>query len=199
MAKAADFNGDANETDVIPPEKCRGKGRPSILSEKAYLWLLTINNPQDHGISLDQKDILERLKDDIAAGKIVYMIARMQRIVFACDEVAELLDRTGADKERKELLAQIEARLALIARQGRAFGIHLILATQRPDANILSGQIKNNMNIRICGRADTTLSTIIIGDGRAAEQIPHDAQGRFLMEDGTVFQAYYFNGDAILK
>ena len=91
----------------------------------------------------------------------------MQRIVFACDEVAELLDKTGADKSRKELLAQIEARLALIARQGRAFGIHLILATQRPDANILPGQIKNNMNIRICGRADTTLSTIIIGDGRA--------------------------------
>lgn len=121
----------------------------------------------------------------------------MQRIVFACDEVAELLDKTGADKARKELLAQIEARLALIARQGRAFGIHLILATQRPDANILPGQIKNNMNIRICGRADTTLSTIIIGDGRAAEQIPHDAQGRFLMEDGTVFQAYYFNDDTI--
>ena len=111
--------------------------------------------------------------------------------------MAELLDKTGADKARKELLAQIEARLALIARQGRAFGIHLILATQRPDANILPGQIKNNMNIRICGRADTTLSTIIIGDGRAAEQIPHDAQGRFLMEDGTVFQAYYFNDDTI--
>ena len=70
---------------------------------------------------------------------------------------------------------------------------------QRPDANILPGQIKNNMNIRICGRADTTLSTIIIGDGRAAEQIPHDAQGRFLMEDGTVFQAYYFNDDTISK
>jgi len=52
--------------------------------------------------------------------------------------------------------------------------------------------------IRVCGRADTTLSTIIIGDGRAAEQIPHDAQGRFIMEDGTVFQAYYFN-DATLK
>lgn len=51
------------------------------------------------------------------------------------------------------------------------------------------------MNIRICGRADTTLSTIII----AAEPIPHDAQGRFLMEDGTVFQAYYFNDDTISK
>ena len=83
MAKAADFNGDANETDVIPPEKCRGKGRPSILSEKAYLWLLTINNPQDLGISLDQQDILERLKDDIAAGKIVYIIARMEQSLTA--------------------------------------------------------------------------------------------------------------------
>ena len=58
--------------------------------------------------------------------------------------------------------------------------------------------LRQRKNIRICGRADTTLSTIIIGDGRAAEQIPHDAQGRFLMEDGTVFQAYYFN-DATLK
>ncbi len=75
----------------------------------------------------------------------------MQRIVFACDEVAELLDKTGADKERKEMLAQIEANLALIARQGRAFGIHLILATQRPDANILPGQIKNKDSARCIG------------------------------------------------
>ena len=121
----------------------------------------------------------------------------LQRIIFSCDEVAELLDKTGADKERKELLAKIEARLSLIARQGRAFGIHLFLATQRPDANILSGQIKNNLNIRICGRADTTLSTIIIGDGRAAEQIPSNSQGRFLMDDGTVFQAFYFDNKQI--
>ena len=75
------------------------------------------------------------------------------RCIFACDEVAELLDRTGADNEKKKLLAQIENRLSTIARQGRAFGIHLILATQRPDANVLPGQIKNNMDFRVCGRA----------------------------------------------
>lgn len=121
----------------------------------------------------------------------------LNRIIFSCDEVAELLDKTGADKERKELLSQIEARLSTLARQGRAFGIHLVLATQRPDANILPGQIKNNLNVRICGRADATLSTIIIGDGRAAEQIPSDAQGRFIMDNGTVFQAYYFDDSLI--
>lgn len=56
----------------------------------------------------------------------------LQRLIYACDEVAEVLDKTGRSKEDKELLAQIENRLSTIARLGRAFGIHLILATQRP-------------------------------------------------------------------
>ena len=85
----------------------------------------------------------------------------LPRLVFACDEVAEMLDKTGADNERKKLLAQIENKLSTIARQGRAFGIHLILATQRPDATIIPGQIRNNMDFRVCGRADSVLSQII--------------------------------------
>ena len=107
------------------------------------------------------------------------------RIVVACDEVAEMLDKAGKTKERKENIEKIESYLSTIARQGRAFGIHLFLATQRPDANILNGQIKNNMDIRICGKADATLSTIILGDGKADTEIPKDAQGRFIMPDGT--------------
>lgn len=117
----------------------------------------------------------------------------LPRLVFACDEVAEVLDRTGRSKEDKELLAQIENRLATLARLGRAFGIHLILATQRPDANILPGQIKNNLDFRVCGRADTTLSQIILDNSSAADQIPKDARGRFITGDGTVFQAYLFD------
>lgn len=117
----------------------------------------------------------------------------MQRIIFACDEIAELMDKTGAPKERKALLDNIELHISTIARQGRAFGIHLVLATQRPDANILSGQIKNNIDIRVCSKADTTLSTIVIGDGRAHEAIPKDSQGRFINQDGTVFQGFYFD------
>ena len=117
----------------------------------------------------------------------------LKRHIFACDEIAEMLDKTGLTKEQKETVSKIESRLAMIARQGRAFGIHLILATQRPDANILSGQIKNNINCRICGRADTVLSQIILDNTAAADQIPKDARGRFLLHDGTVFQAYWFD------
>ena len=97
------------------------------------------------------------------------------------------------DNEKKKLLAQIENRLSTIARQGRAFGIHLILATQRPDANVLPGQIKNNMDFRVCGRAGNVLSQIILDNTSAAEQIPKDARGRFITGDGTVFQGYLFD------
>lgn len=114
----------------------------------------------------------------------------LPRIVFACDEVAEMLDKTGRSKESKEVLAQIENKLATLSRLGQAFGIHLILATQRPDANILPGQIKNNLDFRVCGRADNVLSQIILDNTSAADQIPKDARGRFITGDGTVFQAY---------
>mgnify|MGYP001058246575 FL=1 len=117
----------------------------------------------------------------------------LQRLIFACDEVAEMLDKTGADNERKKLLSQIESMLSTIARQGRAFGIHLILATQRPDATIIPGQIRNNMDFRVCGRADSVLSQIILDNTGAAEQIPKDARGRFITGDGTVFQGYLFD------
>ena len=117
----------------------------------------------------------------------------LPRWVIACDEVAEVLDKTGRSKEDKELIGRIESRLSLIARQGRAFGIHLILATQRPDANILSGQIRNNISFRICGRADNVLSQIILDSTAAADQIPKDAKGRFLLQDGTVFQGFWLD------
>ena len=120
---------------------------------------------------------------------------KLKRHIFACDEIAEMLDKTGLTKEQKETVTRIESRLSMIARQGRAFGIHLILATQRPDANILSGQIRNNINCRICGRADNILSQIILDNTAAAEQIPKDASGRFLLHDGTVFQAYWFDDE----
>ena len=117
----------------------------------------------------------------------------LQRYIFACDELAEMLDKTGLTKEQKEIVVKIEGLLGTIARQGRAFGIHLILATQRPDSTILNGQIKNNINCRICGRADNVLSMIILDKTDAADLILEDAQGRFLLQDGTMFQVYWFD------
>lgn len=121
---------------------------------------------------------------------------RYPRIIIACDEAAQLLDKTGRSKEEKEVIEQITKYLALFARQGRAVGIHLMLATQRPDANVVPGSIKSELDCRICGRADLILSQIVLDNGNAHDQIPKDAQGRFLLGDGdggTLFQGFWFD------
>ena len=121
----------------------------------------------------------------------------LPRLIFACDEMAEVLDKTGRSKEDKERLGQIENKMSTIARLGRAFGIHLILSTQRPDAAVIPGQIKNNLDFRVCGRADNVLSQIILDNTSAADQIPKDTRGRFISGDGTAFQAYWFEDSSL--
>lgn len=113
------------------------------------------------------------------------------RIMVVCDELAEVSDTTGADKPTKEQITAIIGNLGTLARLGRAFGIHLLMSTQRPDASVLSGQVKNNADVRVCGRADLVLSQIIMDNGDAAD-LPKDIPGRFLcnFNGGTVFQGY---------
>lgn len=79
MAKAADFDGKANETEVVASESVKGKRKTSILGTKARLWLITINNPQNHGISLEQSEILERFKEDIKTGRVTYVASVMEQ------------------------------------------------------------------------------------------------------------------------
>ena len=70
---------------------------------------------------------------------------------FGCQEDGDVIDFVG--------------KLGTLARLGRAFGIHLVMALQRPDASALPGQIKNNADVRACGRAEMCcpLSSWIMG------------------------------------
>ena len=121
----------------------------------------------------------------------------IKRIIIACDEIAEVLEKTGLDKEQKAIINQIEAKFSTIARLGRAFGIHLIFATQRPDADILKGQIKNNIGYRICGRADKVLSQIILDNSEASDKISPNDQGMFFTNTRVLFKAYYVGDDCL--
>lgn len=114
----------------------------------------------------------------------------LRRIAVVIDEIAELTDSTGMNKEYKDLAKSIVAHLSTLARLGRAFGINLFLGTQRPDANAIPGQIKNNLDVRICGKADNTLSLIILDNTSAADLIPKDGQGLFINQNGTIFRGY---------
>ena len=72
-------------------------------------------------------------------------------------------DEGKADDALKGEAAMI---IGSIARLGRAAGIHLVVATQRPDATTISGETKSNLGVRInCGRTDSTASSMILGTG----------------------------------
>lgn len=124
----------------------------------------------------------------------------LQRVGVFCDEVAEMLDKKGASKELKEQLDILDGLISSLARLARATGIDLIIGIQRPDANVLTGQIKNNIPVRICGRfADKPASEIVLGNTLAVD-LPQ-IQGRFLYKlgnDTAPFQAYYFDDDTML-
>ncbi|MBR4720718.1 MAG: DNA translocase FtsK [Clostridia bacterium] len=166
-----------------------------ITEENALIEMLTsIVNELEN-----RKQILREYGCSNIGGYNMLFPDRMNRIIFACDEVAEILDKTGLSKEKKDIVSNIENKLSIIARQGRAFGIHLILATQRPDANILTGQIRSNIDFRVCGRADNILSQIILDSTVAADKIPKDSQGLFVTQDETVFQSYMFDESDVFK
>ncbi len=88
-------------------------------------------------------------------------------IIVVIDELADLIffDRDKArDKDER---GRIERLLVKIATLGRAAKVHLILGTQRPDATVLSGQLRANIPTRICLKVNNdTERRIILGVGR---------------------------------
>lgn len=124
------------------------------------------------------------------------------RVILLCDEVSEMLDKTGLSSEEKRIYAEIEKELSTLARLGRAPGINMILATQRPDANVLTGQIKNNLPIRISGRMmDDPASKMVLGNTEATK-IDEAIKGRFMYNVGAdtyEFQGYLFTEEFLEK
>lgn len=122
------------------------------------------------------------------------------RIGVFSDEIAEMLDKKGVSKENRKIYEEIEGKLSTLARLSRATGINLFLGVQRPDANVLTGQIKNNVPVRISGRfADKAASEIVLGNTDAVD-LP-DIKGRFLYKVGNEtieFQSYYFDDEKML-
>ena len=118
----------------------------------------------------------------------------LPRLVICVDEAADVLGQ-NVSKEEKAAAAQIERAFEKISRQGRSGGINLLLSIQRPDSSI-SGQIRSNCPARYCGRGDRILRDIVLGDSiDDTVQLP-DVPGRFLSNEGILFQSYYFDGYA---
>lgn len=91
--------------------------------------------------------------------------ARLPRLFFVHDELGDWM----ADKDRPDYREAVESYVVRLASKARAAGIHLILITQRPDKDALPGQIKANMNNKLCLRVSSKANSLIVLDEVGAE------------------------------
>ena len=101
-------------------------------------------------------------------------------IVIIIDEVADLMSTNG-----KEVTPDI----ARLTAKARAAGIHLILATQRPDAKIITGTIKANIPGRVAFKTATSIDSRTILDDSGAENLIGRGDMLFKSKDGQLIRA----------
>ena len=83
-------------------------------------------------------------------------------IVLVIDEFADLIMTAGKE---------IETPIARLAQLARAIGIHLIVATQRPSVNVITGMIKANFPARVAFKVTSSIDSRTIMDSKGAEQL----------------------------
>ncbi len=117
---------------------------------------------------------------------------KMRYYVLVVDELADLMLQ-GSGKE-------IEKYVTLLAQKSRAVGIHLILATQRPSTDVMTGLIKANIPARLSFRVASKTDSRVILDRNGAENLNGRGDMLFLepgKHDLTRIQGPYLSNQEI--
>ena len=120
-------------------------------------------------------------------------------IVTVIDEYADLTMSVGAGPESKALARSITTSVIRLAQKGRAAGLHVILATQRPTVDVITGLIKANFPMRIAFRVTSRIDSATILDQPGADKLI--GRGDMLLYSGVEMervQCAFISNDEIV-
>jgi S-DNA-T family DNA segregation ATPase FtsK/SpoIIIE len=138
-----------------------------IEMERRYQLLSAngVRNLLDFNTRVDSGQLMRSPDPDGEEGdpdRWTYRGGRLPYIVVIIDELADLM---------MTVQGEVEKPLALLAQKARAIGIHLILATQRPSVNVITGLIKANFPSRIAFRVSSKVDSRTILDQNGADSL----------------------------
>jgi S-DNA-T family DNA segregation ATPase FtsK/SpoIIIE len=136
--------------------------RPIVIpaEEDALLVLDDLIEEMEKRNKIFQKARVSDLKKYNESGS-----SRLPRIICICDEYADLI---LSDSRRGK---EVERRVGRLGAMGRAAGVHLILATQRPSKDIVKGVIRANLNARVALKVNERIDSHIILEQPGAEAL----------------------------
>ena len=119
---------------------------------------------------LDREELLERIKPE-SVDEAHSIPDHLPFIVIVADEIADLMMTAGKD---------VEQHIIRLAQKSRAVGIHLILATQKPTVDVITGLIKSNLPARICFQVASRTDSRVVLDEMGADKLLGNGDMLFL-------------------